>query len=1137
MKSFIKILFKRSFLSYYAAQYLGAFTDNLFRAAMAVFVMYEITTISAGSKSFIILLAICFFMLPFFLFSYIAGEIADKYRKDLIIKILKFAELFIIALVILGFYLKSPSLLLFVLFLMGTLAAFFAPVKYSILPDIVKEDELLAGNGLVEAGNYGAILHGALLGGAIIVGAGLERVSLWIGCAALAGFAASLLIPKIKAASPTLKINKNIPAAIWKSIGFVKRRREIYFCILGLSWFWLLGAVIVVQLPSFTSGVLNGDASVFAYLLTLFVSGIALGSVACQFLLQGKVSSKFAPLSILLITVFLVDLALVSSGFAASVTAVNYKTFISGWSGLRVSIDFFFLGLLGGLYVVPLKALLQMLAGHKLRSRIIATNNILNALFLVIGNGVCMGLLAIGFGLSAVFVLLAIFNTIVAVYTLWLLPDHIVRMIVKRIFNVVYGVKVTGLENLENAKGSMIIIANHSSFLDAALLWTYLPGKFYFTVNTAVTQIWWVKLFLHLAKYFPIDPTNPMAVKSIIDEVRNGKRVVIFPEGRITTTGALMKIYPGPTMIADKSNALILPVCIDGSQYSIFSRFGTKFKTRPHSKITINIMPVTRLNLPANLHGRDRRRASARKLYDIMTEMKYTVSSINESLVDSLLDAQALVGRNKEIIEDMNMKPLSFGKLLTACFALGKQFSKYNKQREYAGFLLPNSIAAVAAFFGLRVFNITPCMLNFTMGAKSLLSCCRAAQIKNVYTSRQFIEKAELADTIGAMEAAGIKIIYLEDIKQQISFKDKMTALAASYFPRIYYKMVRGDVAPSAPAVVLFTSGSEGMPKGVVLSHKNIQVNRCQVQTCFDFGVEDIVFNAMPMFHAFGLTGGVMLPLLVGAKTFLYPSPLHYHIVPELIYDRNATVIFGTDTFLNGYAKNAHPYDFYSVRIAVAGAEKLKDETYRTFTDTFGVRVFEAYGATEASPGIAINSPMYFRRGTVGRLLPGVEAKLESVPGLEEGKKLFIKGKNIMLGYIKEDNPGVIQAPPDGWYDTGDIVDIDDDGFVIIKGRAKRFSKIAGEMVSLGAVETALNKLWPQEMHAVIAIPDEKRGEQLVLFTTRATAKVNEIQKSFKEEGLSDLSVPKTIKTLEEIPLMATGKTDYVKLSQFLEQQ
>ena len=1134
MKNMIKLLFRRSFLSFYIAQYCGAFNDNLFRTAMAAFITYKVTSISQDSKSIMVTLAIGLFMLPFFLFSSTAGELADKYRKDLMIKIVKFTEILIIALALTGFYLQNPYILLFVLFLMGTQSAFFGPVKYSVLADILKEDELISGNGLVEAGTYGAILQGTIFGGMIMAGtgSGISKVAFWIGGVAIAGFLASLFMPKINAASPDIKVNKNFLASTWKNIKFIKRRREMFLCVLGISWFWMLGAVLIGQMPSFANNILNGDATLLTYLLVLFSSGIGLGAIACQALLKGKISSKYVPLSIILMTVFIADLAFASKGFIPSATIINSKIFISAWSGQRISLDLFLFAFLGGLYVVPLNALLQTLAGERMRSRVIATNNIINALFMVIGSGVCAGLIAAGFGIPAIFTFVAIANTVVAIYICGLLPEHIVRMIVKRFLDFFYGVKITGLENMEKVKGNMIIIANHTSFLDAVLIWTYMPGKFSYAVNTVIARQWWIKPILPFVKYFPIDPTNPMGVKSIIDEVRKGNRLVIFPEGRITTTGGLMKIYPGPAMIADKSNAQILPVCIEGSQYSIFSRFGVKFKTRPQSKITMNVLPATKLNLPENLQGRNRRIASVRKIYDIMCEMKYSAGNLEETLFDSLLDAKDLTGRNKIIVEDSNMKPLTFGKFLTLCFALGKQFSKYNKHGEYAGFMLPNSAAAAGAFFGLKAFNITPCMLNFSTGLKNMLSCCKSASIKNIYTSREFVEKGNLAETVHAMEASGIKMIYLEDIKKQISFKDKFAALIASYFPRIYYKTVRGKVSSKDPAAVLFTSGSEGTPKGVVLSHENIQANRYQLQSVLDIGLTDNFFNAMPIFHSFGLTGGMMLPLLCGVKVFFYPSPLHYRIVPELIYDRNATIIFGTDTFLNGYAKTAHPYDFHSVRLAIAGAEKLKEKTYRTFTDTFGIRVLEGYGATETAPALAINTPMYFKRDSVGRLLPGIESRLETVPGMEEGKRLFVKGKNIMLGYLREDKPGIIQAPQDGWYDTGDIVDIDENGFVSIKGRAKRFCKIAGEMISLSAVETAINKLWPQEAHAVVAIPDEKKGEQLVLFSTRKTAVFSDILAAFKEQGLSELAVPKNIKILEEIPLMGTGKTNYVKLAQ-----
>ena len=337
-----------------------------------------------------------------------------------------------------------------------------------------------------------------------------------------------------------------------------------------------------------------------------------------------------------------------------------------------------------------------------------------------------------------------------------------------------------------------------------------------------------------------------------------------------------------------------------------------------------------------------------------MVNMKYEAGNAEETLFDSLLDAYELVGRRRRIINDATHHPLNFGQFLTAVFVLGKQIRKYQNQGEMAGFLLPNMTASVVTFFGMRAFNVTPCMLNFSPGAKNMLACCRAPNISTVFTSKAFLEQSGLLETAVAFKQAGLKLVYLEDLKKKITLWDKLIGFSASYFPRRYYKWIRGKVSSKDPAVILFTSGSEGTPKGVVLTHENLQANLLQVRSVLDFGIKDRVFNAMPIFHSFGLTGGTLLPLLSGVPVFFYPSPLHYRIVPELIYDSNATLIFGTDTFFNGYAKMAHPYDFYSVRLAVVGAEKLKEETIRKYYDQFGLRIMEGYGATETSPVIRL---------------------------------------------------------------------------------------------------------------------------------------------------------------------------------------
>jgi acyl-[acyl-carrier-protein]-phospholipid O-acyltransferase / long-chain-fatty-acid--[acyl-carrier-protein] ligase len=331
--------------------------------------------------------------------------------------------------------------------------------------------------------------------------------------------------------------------------------------------------------------------------------------------------------------------------------------------------------------------------------------------------------------------------------------------------------------------------------------------------------------------------------------------------------------------------------------------------------------------------------------------------------------------------------------------------------------------------------------------------------------------------------------------------------------------------------VILFTSGSEGVPKGVVLSHRNLNANRLQAAARIDFSPQDKVFNTLPLFHAFGLLGGLLLPLMSGIRSFLYPSPLHYKIIPELCYDTASTVLFGTDTFLAGYAKNAHPYDFFNMRLVVAGAERLKPETRQVWIERFGIRVLEGYGATECSPVLAVNTPMHYRSGSVGRLMDGIDWKLEPVEGIAEGGRLVVKGPNIMRGYLRADAPGVLEPPPGGWYDTGDIVTVDERRFITILGRAKRFCKIGGEMVPLNAVESRLAELYPDHAHAVVAVPDAKKGEQLVLFTTLPKPDRKSILQGMRAKGCSDLMIPKTIFVLAELPLLGSGKTDYVALN------
>lgn len=695
-----------------------------------------------------------------------------------------------------------------------------------------------------------------------------------------------------------------------------------------------------------------------------------------------------------------------------------------------------------------------------------------------------------------------------------------------------YKVEVKGLENYQGLKDNVIIVANHTSFLDALLLYAFLPLEMTFAVNTHVARGWMVKLTNRFVNLFPMDPTNPLAIRALIKKVRAGENVVIFPEGRITVTGSLMKIYHGPGLVADKTNVQVLPICIDGAQYTPFSHLRGRVRLRWFPEITLTALKPRKLHVDDSIHGRARREKAGKILSDVMTEMVFSSSNFKTTLFDRLLDARIVHGGKKVIAEDINRKEINYDTMITKCFALGKELTKYSHRGEYVGVLLPGALSSIVTFWGLHAYGRIPAMLNYTVGAQGMVSACETAKIETVITAKAFVIKAKLQDEIRQLEKHA-NVLYLEDVAKEISLYTKLRSYVISKFDKGLKRRhrVRG-VSPESPAVVLFTSGSEGTPKGVVLSHQNLLANLNQIGSRIEFNAQDIALNALPLFHSFGLTAGTLLPVLSGMKTFLYPSPLHYRVIPEIAYEIGATILFGTNTFLAGYAKHAHPYDFYSVRYVIAGAEKVRNEVRRTWEDKFGLRIFEGYGATETSPVLAVNTAMDNQPGTVGRLLPGIEYSLEKVPGLEKGARLYVRGPNVMLGYLFHNNPAVL-IPPEthlgrGWYDTGDIVEICDEGFVTISGRAKRFAKVAGEMVSLTAVEALAGKTWPEAQHAAVAVPDQRKGETIILMTTQENADRAAIVAQAQKDGVGEINVPKKVIEVVAIPVLGTGKTDYV---------
>lgn len=709
----------------------------------------------------------------------------------------------------------------------------------------------------------------------------------------------------------------------------------------------------------------------------------------------------------------------------------------------------------------------------------------------------------------------------------------IIKKLLGFVFGLLFRVRLEG-DMAALSSERLLIVANHQSFLDGLMLGLFLPVDPVFVVHTGVAGNFWFRMILSLTDYLAVDPSSPMAMKQIVKLVKSGRPVVIFPEGRITVTGSLMKVYEGPSFVAARSEATIVPVRLDGLLRSYFSRVAGLYPRSLFPAVTISIFEPRSIPMPDAPKAKQRRRLAGAAMRRIMQEMLFKARP-RQSVFEAFLEAMAVFGRKTRFVEDKNQVEYSYGELLRSIMALGRLGARQAEENEVVGVLMPNVATTINLFLGLNAFRRVPAMLNYTAGAEGVQSACVAAKIRTIISSRAFVEQAQLENLVNGL--SGVKVVYLEDLKPTFGLFDKLwLVLWAERFPRLAALKSQEDEA----AVVLFTSGSEGKPKGVVLPHRALLANIAQIRSVVDFSPADKIFNALPIFHAFGLTAGALLPVLTGTRLFLYPSPLHSRVIPNVIYDRNCTVLFGTSTFLGNYAKFAEDYDFRSLRYVIAGAEKLNDEVRRLWMERFGIRILEGYGATETAPVIAVNTPMANKPGSVGQMLPGMESYLEAVPGIECGGRLHVRGPNLMSGYLKYEQPGVIQPPHSdaagpGWHDTGDVVEIDAEGFVFIRGRVKRFAKVAGEMVSLEVVEKIALTADPVAMHAATAVPDPQRGESIVLFTTAGELARDALQKAAREVGAPEIAIPRKIVIVALIPLLGTGKTDYVTLRRMAE--
>ena len=1123
---FSHLMLTRRFAPLFWCQFFSAFNDNFLKTSLIFLILFKMAGPDSGAES-LITLAGAIFIFPYFILSALGGEAADRFDKSIVAQRLKFVEIGIALVAVLGFWLHSVPLLFVALFLFGVIAALFGPIKYGILPDHLAQSELPAGNALVEGATFIAILLGTIVGGLAARGGGdpASFAGLMIGFALMCWISA-LFIPRTGEGAPDLAIDWNIARSTVVLLRYLWNDRRLWWAALVVSWFWLAGAVALSLMPPLLKNGLGAAEEVITVYLAVFSVCIAVGSALAAWLASGRVVLLPTVLGAILLGVFCVDLGWWLLGVAEQPGRGITEVFTS-LRGVHVGIDLAGMAIAGGLFIVPSFTALQAWAGPEHRARVIAANNVLNAAFMVV-SGVAIAVVQLaGVTPAALFMFLGVANLAIAVAVLRTLPTNPVRDFLSIVFRAFYGLEVQGIENIAKAGPNAIVALNHVSFLDAPLALSMLDREPVFAIDSNIAQRWWVKPFLRFTRAMPLDPTKPWGTRTLIRAVQAGEALIIFPEGRLTVTGSLMKVYDGAGLIADKSDAMVVPVRIKGLEQTPFTRLDrAQVRRKLFPKVSVTILEPVKLYVDPELKGKRRRIAAGAALYEVMSELVFRTTSTDRTIPEAMIEAANAHGMSWIAVEDPVTGPLSYRRLLLGAAVLGRKLLPLAAEGQAIGVLLPNANGTVVTLLALMSAGRVPAMLNFSSGPANVASACRTATLHTIICSRAFVEKGRLEKLIEHL-SPDYRIVYLEDLRATVTLGDKLRGMRELKAPLVARK-------PDDPATIMFTSGSEGVPKGVVLSHRNILANAAQAEARIDFGRRDIVFNVLPVFHSFGLTVGLILPLVHGVRVYMYPSPLHYRIVPEMIYGTNATILFGTDTFLAGYARSANEYDFRSLRYILAGAEPVRETTRRIYMEKFGIRILEGYGVTEAAPAISLNTPMFNKFGTVGRLFPGMEARLEPVPGVEEGGRLYVRGPNVMLGYLRPENPGVIEPPVDGWHDTGDIVSIDAQGFITIKGRVKRFAKVGGEMVSLAAVEALAGELWPDALSGATTIPDLRKGERLILVTTHTTPNRSEFIAFARSKGASELLIPSEFIVLEKMPLLGSGKVDNLAVAKLV---
>ena len=1114
--SYIEILKNRGFFFFFWTQFLGAFNDNFYKIIVTL-VALDIPASAGGGKDFIPLIG-GLFILPFLLFSGYAGYLADVHSKKNVLVAVKCFEIVAMGLGVLAFFLGRVEPMLAVVFLMGLHSTIFSPAKYGILPEMLPDEDLSRGNGLLEMSTFMAIILGTSLGGTAYE-SWKHRLD-WIGiilvAVAILGTLTSLGITKVPPSGSAKKFVPNPAAEIFQGAQKLYQDRTLWLTVMGISYFWFLGAFLQMALPLYGKEILLLGETRIGLLWTFTALGVGAGSLMAGRLSGDKIELGLVPVGAIGMGIPTLALFFITPSFAAAGVALVCMGFFAGF------------------FAVPLNALLQQRAERGAKGQYIATNNVFNTIGVLMAAAL-LWVLVTPLKLSADLhiIVLGLLTFAMTIYVLRLLPDVSVRFVLWLLTHSLYRIRVVGQHNIPG-QGPALLVSNHVSFVDSLMVGASMPRFVRFMLLREYYDIRWLKWLFRLMKVIPVVPTTRRGIVESLRRARAeldaGEVVCIFAEGAISRTGHLLPFKRGFEKIVEGSNVPIIPVHLDRLWGSVFSfKQGRFFWKRP----TLLPYPVTvsfGAPLPTSVSVQDLRQA--------VQELESEAARQRRRPRD-LLHAK-FIGTAKRrwfsfCMADSTGMELTFGRTLVGARLLASWVRRRAAGESMVGVLLPASVGGALANIAVSLAGKVPVNLNFTAGADAMRSALERCGVKTILTSRVFLSRAGLEELPG--------MVFLEELRKTFTPLQKTSALLSSLLlPARFLEWRHSkDQKPDDLATVIFSSGSTGAPKGVMLSHHNIVSNIEGIEQVFQFTPADRIMGVLPLFHSFGFTATIWLPVIAGFGAVYHPNPTDAKTIGETVKKYRTTLFISTPTFYAGYLRRCSAEDFASLRYVISGAEKLREPIARDYKEKYGIEILEGYGCTELAPVVSVNVPDVLydnekqvgnKPGTVGHPIPGVAVKVidpdsgSPLPYGTEGM-LLAKGGNVMLGYLGQPEL-TAEAVRDGWYVTGDIASLDEDGFIRITDRLSRFSKIGGEMVPHVRIEEAVNEILGSAACAVTAIADEQRGEKLVAFYTANGITSNELWHKLNRSDLPKLWIPKreNLHAVDSLPLLGSGKVD-----------